>query len=92
MKGVFMANILFNNTSYKLLSYMYDRKLPNNQVYCTQDEIGSDMNLSRSTIHRLLTELREANYIAANGPHFGRYLITDVGIKMIETLRELEKL
>ena len=83
---------IFTTSTYRLLSYLYDKKLPDNYIYFTQDEVAKDMGLSRATINRLINDLRENNYLDLYGPHFGRYKMTELGIKVVETFRKIENI
>ena len=81
----------FTNSKFKLLAYMYDNKLKNNLIVATQDEMAVALGVSRATINRIIIELREEGYIDADGPHFGRYILTDSAINIVKTFKLIEK-
>ena len=81
----------FTNSTYRVLAYMYDKKLNNNLVVATQGEMAKDLDMSRPTVNRIVNELCKDGYIDPDGPHFGRYIITEKTISFIKTLRSVDK-
>ena len=56
--------ILFVNSTYKVLDFLYDKKDCNNLIRITQNEIALAMGLSRATINTSFKELKEKIYSA----------------------------
>lgn len=81
----------FTNSKFKLLAFMYDNKIKNNLVVATQDEMAEALDVSRATINRIVLELRKEGLIQADGPHFGRYVLTDQAVNIVKTFKLIEK-
>lgn len=81
----------FTNSTYRVLAYMYDKKLNNNLVVATQGEMAKDLDLSRPTVNRIVNELCKDGYIDVDGTHFGRYIIKKSAIHVIESFRLIER-
>ena len=75
----------FVNTRYRVLRYLIENKDKLNIVHATQDEIGNSLSLSRGTINRILTELKNDGYIQDNN-HYWEYKLTSKAIDMAKTL------
>ena len=75
----------FVNTRYRVLRYLIENKDRNNIVHCTQDEMGESLSLSRGTINRILTELKNDGYIQDSN-HYWEYKLTTKAIDMAKTL------
>ena len=55
-----MSNIkVLTNNTYRVLSYMYDKKDKNNLVTITQTEIANELDLNKSTINLMIKTLRD---------------------------------
>ena len=83
-------SILTNNT-YRVLSYMFDKKDKNNLVRITQNEIAEELGLNKSTVNMMVKSLREKGFITQDDLHVGRYGLTDIGVKTVVVLRKIEK-
>lgn len=81
--------ILFVNSTYKVLDFLYDKKDCNNLVRITQNEIALAMGLSRVTINTSFKELKEKKYIVHDESRIGCYYLTDKAIKLVKTLKEI---
>ena len=75
----------FVNTRYRVLRYLIENKDRNNIVHCTQDEMGESLSLSRGTINRVLSELKNDGYIQDNN-HYWEYKLTTKAIDMARSL------
>lgn len=82
----------FTNTTFLVLSYLYDHRLKNNLVVATQGEIAIAIGYSRPTINRILTTLCELGCVQTDGEHLGRYIVSSSGIKVVETIRKIENI
>ena len=82
--------ILTNNT-YRVLSYLFDKKDKNNEVRITQNEISIDLELNKTTVNTAMKSLKESGYITQDENHMGRYALTDVGVKTVSLFRKSEK-
>ena len=75
----------FVNTRYRVLRYLIENKDKLNIVHATQDEIGNALALSRGTINRILTELKNDGYIQDSN-HYWEYKLTSKAIDMAKSL------
>jgi DNA-binding IclR family transcriptional regulator len=75
----------FVNTRYRILRYLIENKDRNNIVHCTQEEIGTALSLSRGTINRVLSELKNDGYLEESN-HYWEYKLTSKAIGMAKTL------
>lgn len=82
----------FTNTTFLVLSYLYDHRLKNNLVVATQGEIAIALGYSRPTINRILTNLCQLGCVQTDGEHLGRYIVSSSGIKVVETIRKVENI
>lgn len=82
--------ILTNNT-YRILSYLFDKKDKNNEVRITQNEISNDLKLNKTTVNTAMKSLKESGYIIQNENRMGRYALTDAGVKTVSLFRKSEK-
>ena len=88
-----MSNIkVLTNNTYRVLSYMYDKKDKNNLVTITQTEIANELDLNKSTINLMIKTLRDNDYIFQDEEHVGRYGLTEVGVKTVSLFRKSEKI
>lgn len=83
---------VFTNSKYKVLSYLYENKDENNLIKITQNEIGEALEMNRTTVNYVIKVLKEHCCIIHDDSKVGRYYLTDVGIKTVELLREVNKL
>ena len=81
---------LTNNT-YRVLSYLFDKKDKNNEVRITQNEISIDLELNKTTVNTAMKSLKESGYITQDENHVGRYSLTDAGVKTVSLFRKSEK-
>jgi DNA-binding IclR family transcriptional regulator len=82
--------ILTNNT-YRVLSYLFDKKDRNNLVVVTQNEVSKDLDLNKTTVNTIMRNLKENGYITQDENHVGRYSLTDAGVKTVSLFRKSEK-
>ena len=75
----------FVNTCYRVLRYLIENKDRNNIVHCTQDEMGETLSLSRGTINRVLSELKNDGYLEESN-HYWEYKLTSKAITMAKSL------
>ena len=88
-----MADIkVLTNNTYRVLSYLYDKKDKNNLINITQTEIASELDLNKSTINLMIKSLRDNGYIFQDEDHVGRYGLTEVGVKTVSLFRKSEKI
>lgn len=91
-RGCFVPNIsVLTNNSYKVLSYMFDKKDKENLVVITQNEIGEYLKLNKGTVNTIFKVLKDNGYIKYDKKHKGRYTITDSGVKTVSLFRKSEK-
>lgn len=77
----------FLNNNFIVLAYLYDQKTANNIVKTTQDEVAEYMGLSRVTVNKVFGVFIEHGYINKDTKHIGRYVLTDLGCKVVESIR-----
>ena len=88
-----MSNIkVLTNNTYRVLSYMYDKKDKNNLVTITQTEIANELDMNKSTIILMIKTIRDNDYIFQDEEHVGRYGLTDAGVKTVSLFRKSEKI
>jgi DNA-binding IclR family transcriptional regulator len=76
----------FTNDRFKALEYMYEERGKNNFVRITQQEVASELDLSRMTVNIIFKQLKENGYIQEAG-HVAKYLLTEKAMKTIEAFR-----
>ena len=81
--------ILTNNT-YRVLSYLFDKKDKNNELRITQNEISIDLELNKTTVNTAMKSLKESGYIIQDENRMGRYALTDAGVKTVSLFRKSE--
>ena len=81
----------FINDNFKTLSYLYDIKGEDNRARITQQEVADALGVSRSTLNKIMNELKKEGYIEQDGNYMGRYVVTDAAISVIETFRSIDK-
>ena len=87
-----MADIkILTNNTYRVLSYLFDKKDRNNLVVITQNEVSKDLDLNKTTVNTIMRNLRENGYITQDENHVGRYSLTDAGVKTVSLFRKSEK-
>ena len=87
-----MADIkILTNNTYRVLSYLFDKKDRNNLVIITQNEVSKDLNLNKTTVNTIMRNLKENGYITQDENHVGRYSLTDAGVKTVSLFRKSEK-
>ena len=87
-----MADIkILTNNTYRVLSYLYDKKDKDNLVRITQNEISSDLDLNKSTVNLSMKSLKDNGYITQDEKHVARYGLTEVGVKTVSLFRKTEK-
>lgn len=84
-----MSNIeFFTNSNFKVLSYLYENKDKENLVKITQEEIGTALNMNRTTVNYIMKKLKEKGYIVHDESKVGRYYLTDKAIKIVEPFKK----
>ena len=87
-----MADIkILTNNTYRVLSYLFDKKNRNNLVVVTQNEVSKDLDLNKTTVNTIMRNLKENGYITQDENHVGRYSLTDAGVKTVSLFRKSEK-
>ena len=87
-----MADIkILTNNTYRVLSYLFDKKDRNNLVIITQNEVSKDLDLNKTTVNTIMRNLKENGYITQDENHVGRYSLTDAGVKTVSLFRKSEK-
>ena len=87
-----MADIkILTNNTYRVLSYLFDKKDRNNLVVVTQNEVSKDLDLNKTTVNTIMRNLKENGYITQDENHVGRYSLTDAGVKTVSLFRKSEK-
>lgn len=79
----------FGNDNYKVLKFLYDNQIQVKDKYyivLSQQEIADMVNFSKLKTNGILQELREKGFIANYENKRRKYIITDMGYKMIELM------
>lgn len=80
---------LFTNENFEILAYLYDRRNQDNMVTATQGEMADALYISRATTNKIVGELKNKGYLALDGKHIGRYILTKKAIRVVELFRQL---
>ena len=87
-----MANVRdYTNDVYLVLSCLYDHMDSSGEVRITQQEVSDSLNMSRVTVNRIFTRLKETMNIRQDKTRVGRYYLTNNGIMVVKTFRKIEK-
>lgn len=87
-----MTNVeYFTNDSFKVLAYCYDMRNAKNVAYVTQKEMAEELAISFATINKFVGELKRDGYLAQDGNHTARYILTDKAIITVEAFRNADK-
>ena len=90
--GFLVADIsIFITNTYRVLSYMYDKKDKNNVVSITQNEIAQALELNKSTVNMFMKTLKEKGYVVQDEEHLGRYYLTESAVKTVSLFKKTEK-
>lgn len=81
----------FINDNFRTLSYLYDIKGEDNRARITQQEVADALGISRSTLNKIMNELKKEGYVEQDGNYMGRYIVTNAAISVIETFRSIDK-
>lgn len=87
-----MANPnVLTNDSFKVLSWLYEKRDKDNLIKVTQQELADDIGLSGPTINIIFGRLKDAGYLIHDDSKVGRYYLTSDAIKVIDTFRKWSK-
>lgn len=78
----------FCNEYFTVLNFLYEREVPQenfNLVKCSQDEIATALQMSKTTVGRLVKELVDNGFLSLID-HAGKYSITKKGYEALEQL------
>lgn len=81
----------FLTDNYHTLSYLYDNSSQDNKISITQQEIADAMGISRTTVNRIMQELKKDGYLVSENGHMGRYLITPQAILFLKNVKTVNK-
>ena len=79
----------FGNDNYKVLKFLYDNQIQVKDKYyiiLSQQEIADMVQFSKLKTNGILQELREKGFIANYENKRRKYVITDMGYKVIELM------
>lgn len=81
----------FGNDNYKVLKFLYDNQIQVKDEYyivLSQQEIADMVNFSKLKTNGIMQELREKGFIANYENKRRKYVITDIGYKVIEEMKK----
>ena len=81
----------FANDNYKVLKFLYDNQIQVKDEYyivLSQQEIADMVNFSKLKTNGIMQELREKGFIANYENKRRKYIITDIGYKVIELMQK----
>lgn len=81
----------FLTDNYHTLSYLYDNSSQDNKISITQQEIADVIGLSRTTVNRIMQELKKDGYLISDDGHPGRYVITQQAIILLKNMKIVHK-
>ena len=73
-------------TNYRVLEHLCTLIGPDRKVSTTQQEIADKLGLSRATVNRIISELKEDGYIEQDGNHVGRYVIHKTSSQIVKLI------
>ena len=79
----------FSNDNYKVLKFLYDNQIQVKDEYyivLSQQEIADMVQFSKLKTNGIMQELREKGFIANYENKRRKYVITDIGYKVIELM------
>ena len=81
----------FGNDNYKVLKFLYDNQIQVKYKYyiiLSQQEIADMVQFSKLKTNGIMQELREKGFIANYENKRRKYIITDIGYKVIELMQK----
>ena len=81
----------FANDNYKVLKCLYDNQIQVKDEYynvLSQQEIADMVNFSKLKTNGIIQDLREKGFIANYENKRRKYIITDIGYKVIELMKK----
>lgn len=81
----------FANDNYKVLKFLYDNQIQVKDKYyivLSQQEIADMVNFSKLKTNEIMQDLREKGFIANYENKRRKYIITDIGYKVIELMKK----
>ena len=81
----------FANDNYKVLKFLYDNQIQVKDKYyivLSQQEIADMVNFSKLKTNIIIQDLREKGFIANYENKRRKYVITDMGYKVIELMQK----
>lgn len=81
----------FANDNYKVLKFLYDNQIQVKDEYyivLSQQEIADMVNFSKLKTNIIIQDLREKGFIANYENKRRKYVITDIGYKVIELMQK----
>ena len=79
----------FGNDNYKVLKFLYDNQIQVKDEYyivLSQQEIADMVQFSKLKTNGIMQDLREKGFIANYENKRRKYVITDIGYKVIELM------
>ena len=80
----------FTTDNFHILSYLCEIRGKDDKVSITQQEIADKFNLSRATVNKIISELKNEGYLEQDGSHIGRYVLTKAAIKLVRTFLQFK--
>ena len=81
----------FGNDNYKVLKFLYDNQIQvkdKHYIILSQQEIADMVQFSKLKTNGILQELREKGFIDNYENKRRKYIITDIGYKVIELINK----
>lgn len=81
----------FGNDNYKVLKFLYDNQIQVKDKYyiiLSQQEIADMVQFSKLKTNGIIQDLREKGFIANYENKRRKYIITDIGYKVIELMNK----
>lgn len=79
----------FGNDNYKVLKFLYDNQIQvkdKHYIVLSQQEIADMVQFSKLKTNGIIQDLREKGFIANYENKRRKYIITDIGYKVIELM------
>lgn len=76
----------FTNSRFDVLEYLYEHKDSNNVTRVTQSEIADSVDISRPTINKFISELKEDGFIKETNRYL-EYILTPKAIVLVSGMK-----
>ena len=84
-----MNFIDFTNNRFQVLCFLYEICNSDYVAHITQQEIANKLEMSRSTINKIMSYLVKEQYICTVNAHVGRYILTSKAVLLVQGFKNI---